>query len=124
MQKLLLLATLVAVLLANSSCTPPVKIQDEIITTSLGINGGQDVDMLKGDKSRVDYQTILSRWNNLDEIQVMMPITAIEDLENEIAQLCTDYSGGCSQEQKQAVNVTISKLKMLIDSAEFAHDRH
>ena len=121
MPKVMLLAFLGLAVFLNSSCSPPVNIKDEIITTSLGINGGQDVDMFTSNKTIVDYQTIIARWNNLDNIQVMMPITAIEDIENELATLCTDYAGSCTETQTSAINGLISKFQMLKDSAESNH---
>jgi hypothetical protein len=93
-----------------------VSIKDEKLIASLGTNGGTMVDMFSGAKSPVDYPTIISLWNNLDNIQVMCPLTTIQDFEYEIAQLCTNY-GNCNQQQANQINELVYKIHQFTESA-------
>ena len=94
-----------------------------MITTSLGASGGQDVDMFSEKTTVVDFNTIMSRWQNLNEIQCMLPITAVEDFENELAKICTDYQatgGTCNEQINSGINAVIKKLEMLRTKAKSA----
>lgn len=110
-------------LLLNSGCHPSVTVKDEVITTSLGAAGGQDVDMFTEKTTLVDFNTIMNRWQNLNDIQCMLPITAIEDMETELSKLCTDYQaagGTCNEQISNGINAVVKKLRMLRTKAKSA----